>query len=309
MKIITITLNPAFDVHCEIPDFKILKENYATSHSKCAGGKGINISRALSNFGIANTAYCVVGNLGGKEFLEAICNDGIDCKSICVEGSIRENITIHSNSGETRISFEGFSLTDKIFDDIFGMIYAELGSETIVTFTGRLCKGLSKASAIKFLSDIKNTDAKLIVDCNSFTLGDLTEIKPFLIKPNEQEITEIADIDIDNIDSVFQVARSIHKKGIENVMISLGENGFAFCGRDGEYKVDVPHIEPISTIGAGDSTIAGFMAGMHLKLNMCDCLGLSASFGTSACLTEGTNPPEKEVIYEINRKVKVEKYI
>lgn len=309
MKIITITLNPAFDIHCEIPDFKVLMENYAAAHSKCAAGKGINISRALMGFGIENIAYCVVGSSNGKEFLEAIANDNIDCKSIFAEGSIRENITIHSNRGETRISFEGFTLNDKIFDEVFDTIKPELNSETVVTFTGRLCKGLSKASAIKFLSDVKNTGAKLIVDCNSFTLDDLIEIKPFLIKPNEQEITEIADVNVNNMDSVFEVARSIHRSGIENVMISLGANGFAFCGKDGEYKVDVPSIDPISTIGAGDSTIAGFMAGMHMKLDISDCLKLSASFGTSACLTEGTNPPDKEVIYEINKKVKVEKYI
>ena len=309
MKIITITLNPAFDVHCEIEDFKVLKENYATSYSKCAGGKGINISRALSKFGIENTAYCVVGSSNGKEFIEAICNENIDCKSIFVDGSIRENITIHTNRGETRISFEGFSLDDKIFHDVFHMITPELNSDTVVTFTGRLCKGVSKESAIKFLSDIKNTGAKLIVDCNSFTLDELIKIKPFLIKPNEQEITDIADIDINDMDSVFEVARSIHKKGIQNVMISLGAKGFAFCCGDGEYKVTVPNIEPVSTIGAGDSTIAGFIAGMYLKLDMPDRLKLSASFGTSACLTEGTTPPEKDVISEINKKVKVEKYI
>ena len=168
MKIITITLNPAFDVHCSIDDFKVLKENYATDVSKCAGGKGINISRALCSYGVENIAYCVVGTSNGREFIRSVEKDGLNVKAVMTEGSIRENITIHSLCGDTRLSFEGFTLCDSIFDKLYSMLKVDVDKDTVVTFTGRLCPGLSKSSAIEFLTKIKSMGAKLIVDSNSF---------------------------------------------------------------------------------------------------------------------------------------------
>ena len=113
MKIITLTLNPAFDIHCYAKNFKEYTENFVEVLSKDAGGKGINISRALTYNGIDNAAYMVVGCENKKEFIKSIKEDNINYKEIEVSGKIRENITIHSdNVPETRISFSGFCINE-----------------------------------------------------------------------------------------------------------------------------------------------------------------------------------------------------
>lgn len=302
MKVITITLNPAFDVHCDIETFELCRENYATSYAKHAGGKGINISRALKEYGVDNIACCVIGDENGKEFLSQLDKDNINYKEVMVPGRIRENITVHTGGKETRISFEGFIIDEGVLDSIYELIDAEKCEDMIVTFTGRLCKGVNKDKIIAFLKKIKSLGVRLIVDCNSFGLGDLAEIKPFLIKPNEEEIVKLVG-DRGYFDRL-SVARDIYQKGIENVIISLGGDGFVYCGKWGEYEIKAPEIAVVSTIGAGDSLIAGFIAGLCDRREPADVLILAAAFGTAACMEEGTNAPSKEKVELIEQKIK-----
>ncbi len=306
MKVLTITLNPAFDMHCNIENLQLYKENYVTSFMKHAGGKGINISRALTGFGVENTAVCVLGDSGGQEFLRLLQEDAICCKHIMTEGRIRENITIHSCGRETRISFEGFEINKKIFDDLYEIVKGHQCDDFVVTFTGRLCKGISNTEAGDFLKKIKTLGAKLIVDCNSFTIEELTEISPYLIKPNEQEISQLLGCEVKTEDEAFAAARRLCNSCIENVIVSLGSKGFVFCSKNSKLRIKVPEIVPVSTIGAGDSLIAGFIAGISGGRNMADALKLAASFGTAACLTEGTNPPCKSDILAVEKEVIVE---
>ncbi len=305
MKIITITLNPAFDVHYKVPDLKLLKQSYATDVVKHAGGKGVNISRALSFNGVENISVCVLADVGGADFFNSLKSDGLNCIPIYTDGRIRENITLHSNDGETRISCEGFTLNKEILNSVLQSIEKEIEKDTIVTFTGRLNDGITRYDAIEFLQKIKGFGAKLIVDCNSFTAKDLIKIKPYLIKPNEQEISELLGVEINSQKSAAQIAEGLVNDGIENVIISLGEKGFVFFNRNCLKFVNVPKITPVSTIGAGDSTIAGFIAGMAKYMDVDSILKLSAAFGTAACLAEGTNPPDRGDIERIYNDVKV----
>ena len=304
MNVVTLTLNPAFDVHLRVDDFKLLKENFATDYNKQAGGKGVNISRALVDYGVCNTAFCIMGKDNSQEFLKELEMDNVNCVSVIKEGRIRENITVHSLEGETRISLEGLSLNDGIFNEIYPVIESQLNEDTVLTFTGRLPKGVTTLSAVGFLKRIKESKAKLIVDCNSFSLNELLEIKPFLIKPNEQEIEQLIGDGFSERD-LIQNMKTFCDKGIENVVVSLGDKGFLYCRKDGMYKVEVPKITPVSTIGAGDSLIAGFVSGMAQNCDIEQTLKLSASFGTAACLEEGTTPPKKEKIANILNHVKI----
>ncbi|MBQ9757560.1 MAG: hexose kinase [Clostridia bacterium] len=303
MKIFTITLNPAFDVHYNVENLELRKENYAYSVTKHAGGKGVNVSRALKGYGIENTACLVLGKTGGKEFLDALKADGLLCRTLMKDGMVRENITLHSNDGETRISAEGGDTDEEILARLFDMMKAECDENTVVTFTGRLPKGITKEAATEFLLKIKGLGAKVVVDCNSFSKDELFSIKPFLIKPNEQEIEQLLGKRADSADDAAYLAKILFEKGIENVIISLGPLGFAYYGAGGASLVSVPKIEAVSTIGAGDSLIAGFVAGLTKGLKTEDTLRLAAAFGTAACLAEGTRPPTKENIEKIFERV------
>lgn len=310
MKIITLTLNPAFDIHCECEEFRAFSENLADITSKDAGGKGVNISRALIKNGIENTAYIVLGNENSDEFLGKLEDEGIKFKEFLVSGRIRENITLHSSkTPETRISFSGFSADDSVIDRINEKLKKEDLSQMILTFTGRIPDGISKGYVKSFLVGLKEKGVKIIVDSKSFDKYDIVEIKPWLIKPNEEEVGLYSDILVKDIESAKVAAVGLNKKGIENVIVSLGERGAVFAGYDGVFEIVPPKIKIKSTIGAGDSMISGFVFGIKKGMAIQETLKFAAAFGSAACLREGTNPPEWEEILKISEKVEVRKYM
>ena len=123
MKIITITLNPAFDIHCYTEHFRPFQENLARITERAAGGKGVNISRALTANGIDNTALVVLGDENAEDFRRSLSAYGMNVEEILVKGRIRENMTLHtSNAPETRISFSGFNADDSLLSQVSDML-------------------------------------------------------------------------------------------------------------------------------------------------------------------------------------------
>lgn len=302
MKIITLTLNPAFDIHCYTKNFKEYTENFVEVISKDAGGKGINISRALTNNNIYNTAYVIVGNENKGEFIKSIKKDNINYKEIEVSGKIRENITIHSdNVPETRISFLGFSIDKTHILKLKNMLKKENLKDSIITFSGSIPKGVDKENIIEFLMFIKQSGAQLIIDSKSLSYEEILYIKPWMIKPNEEEIRIYS-----NKSSAYEAALDLRNAGIENVIVSLGENGAIYSSKEGIFSAKVPEIQVVSTIGAGDSLIAGFIGAISKGKTYIDAFKLGVSYGSAACFISGTNPPKSEDIEKIYKNIKIE---
>lgn len=297
MNIITITLNPAFDVHCSAPNLTLYHENLAEITSTDAGGKGINISRALTINGIDNLAFTILGDENGELFERALSAEGITYRALSVKGRIRENITCHTEGApETRISFKGFSIDESILKKAASSLLPDIDSDSVVTFTGRVPSGVDMNTVKAFLCEFTSKGARLVIDSRSFSLDDLREMRPWLIKPNQEEISEYLEREITEFDEITEAAAALHRDGIENVMISLGEDGAMLVCADGIFTAKPPKIDAISTIGAGDSSIAGFLAAAKNGESSSERLKKAVAFGSAACLTEGTKPPKKEDI-------------
>ncbi len=302
MKVITITLNPAFDIHCHTATFKPYLENHCTVTAREAGGKGVNISRALTVNGIQNLALVVLGEENGADFRRLLLADGLTLSEIFVPGRIRENITLHcDDSEETRISFSGFEAEDSLLEQVKTVILKECSEDTAVTFTGSNPKGLSIDGVKKFLKELEETGARIVIDSRSFSLDDLVELKPWLIKPNQEEISAYLGRSAETFDEVVVVASELHRKGIENVMISMGSKGALLACGEGVFVARPPKVEALSTIGAGDSSIAGFLS--VAEKSAAERLRRGVAFGTAACLTAGTRPPLPRDVEEIFSQV------
>ncbi len=308
MKCITLTLNPAFDRHCFVPNLRLYHEHLATSDSCEAGGKGVNIARAMCSNGVDNLAVVVMGKENEAQFSQALINDGLKFVSLSVEGRVRENLTIHTDGPETRVSFEGFECDDALLDDVYALMATQLDGETIVTFTGRAPSGVSMTAVTEFLEKIRNKGAKVVIDSRSFsTLDEIIAAKPWLIKPNQEEISEYLGREIKTHEEIIDIAEGIRKSGVENVMVSLGAKGALLVCEEGVYICTPPKIEAISSIGAGDSSIGGFIAAILEGLSPKDALCRSVAYGTAACMRAGTLPPLKADVEKILAEVKLNK--
>lgn len=303
MKIITLTLNPAFDTHCITEDFRLGHESFFEILSKDAGGKGINISRALNAVNADNTAVVVIGKDNAEEYCKKLNESGVKYLPLFVDGRIRENIILHDRSDvETRVSFNGFTVDKGLFAEAVKTI-GEINADTIITLTGSDPKGINIAEVKEFVNQLKAKGAKVVIDNRSFTLSDILEVKPFLIKPNKDEISRYMGREIKTTEEMLTVAKDLYKQGVENVMISSGESGAVLACNEGEFAVVPPKITAVSTIGAGDSMIAGFIYAYIGGKSKCDCLKFAVSFGTSACKQKGTLPPALNDIKNIFKKL------
>ena len=297
MKIVTLTLSPAFDVHSEAPNFAAFHENLCTVTSRDAGGKGVNISRALTKNGVENIALVVLGRENGEEFRACLAREGIALLGIEAEGRIRENHTLHTKGApETRISFAGSAVEASILDKAERALTPLLEDGCAVTLTGRVPVGIPIEAVKAFLCRLSARGVRVVIDSKSFSMKDILDCRPFLIKPNEEEIAEYTSHPVKTLADAATVARKIACGGVENVMISLGDKGAVLASPTGDFCVAAPSVEVRSTVGAGDSAIAGFLAALSAGLSDGECLRTAVAYGSAACMSEGTNPPTPEAI-------------
>ncbi len=307
MNIITLTLSPAYDVHCRAEGLKLHHENFATVMRRDAGGKGVNISRALTQNGVQNCAVVALGAENAADFRASLDAFGMSWIEIPVAGRIRENYTFHTPDGrETRISFPGAKVDAKILDRVEEVVSATIGNGDALTLTGRLPDGLQMADIKAFLRRMQAKGARVVIDSRSFSLSDLCDIRPWLIKPNEEEIALYLGQDSPGFDAISEGARRLQQQGIQNVMVSLGSRGALLMTDGGAWIATPPRVAVCSTIGAGDSSIAGFLAATGEGKAPAECLATAIAFGSAACMNPGTEPPRDTDVAEILKWVKVE---
>lgn len=303
MKIITLTLNPAFDLHCLCPSFAANRENIAEITDFNAAGKGVNISRALAAAGTQSIAVLALGKENADDYLTRVRADGLTPVVFENDGRIRENITLHHTGRETRISFPGFAADATLWSRVEAYLTRVVDSQTVLTVTGSLPVGLEAKQLFGFLEHSGEIGAKVVIDSRSFSAGDLLRLRPYLIKPNRQELSELM-AQMGEKDEI-RLAERLHRAGIENVLLSKGKDGALLCCREGILTAVSEAIRPVSTIGAGDASIAGFLHAGQVAGNAAERLSSACAFGAAACLSLGSAPPSSQEIKKQLFRVRV----
>jgi 1-phosphofructokinase family hexose kinase len=307
MKIVTITLNPAIDLHIAMEKLIIGEDNSANITARHSGGKGVNLSRALHVNGVKNTCYMVLGEQNADEFIAPLVKLGMEFEYDTTTGCIRENINLHFGKRETVIATSGPKLDCELLSRVRKRLEGLVDKDTAVAFTGRISEGTDKAAIIDMLTSLKGQGAKLILDSKSIDKDDIEILKPYLIKPNESEAEELVGIKVDTVKKAALAAEKIRELGVEKVMVSLGSEGLLFMSDEGVFHAVCEKIDPLSTVGAGDSTIAGFLKAKALGLPDEMATAHAAAFGTAACLCAGTEPPSRKNVERMLETVKITK--
>lgn len=301
MKIYTLTLCPAYDVHAVAENFTCGKENLVTVTSREAGGKGINISRALKSMGVETVAVVLLGEENSAEYETLIKKDRLSPVIIHTGGRIRENLTIHHSGGETRISHRGADAPSELVELLKSKISP--APCDILTLTGRLPEGITPRDLYPYLKELRDSGIKLIIDSRSYGVEDISALRPWLIKPNREEIVEYVGENIDGLSEVVWYRDDLLSLGAENVLLTLDRDGAALITQNNTLTLHAPEVKVISTIGAGDSSIAGFIYAYVIGTELGEALRYSVAFGSAATLTDGTMPPRADDIKRILKKL------
>lgn len=271
--IYTITFNPALDYISQVENFEIGKINRTQSEKILPGGKGLNVSIVLKNLGIENTAIGFIAGFTGKELRRAIEEYGIKTDFIEVKNGItRINVKITSKEQAKKIDDEikqeetalngiGPEITEENINQLLEKIQ-NMKKEDIVVLSGNVPKGVQNDIYEKICKILSQKNITFIVDSTRELLINVLKYKPFLIKPNKEELEETFKIKINTKEEIIKNAQKLQSMGAENVLISLGGDGAILVTKENkEYYSKAPKGKVLNTVGAGDSMVAGFLAG------------------------------------------------
>lgn len=259
--IYTITFNPALDYISQVENFKIGKINRTKTEKILPGGKGLNVSTVLKNLGIESTALGFIAGFTGKELKRNIEEKGIKTDFIKVEkGITRINVKISSNE-ETALNGNGPEITEKDINKLLEKI-EKITKEDMVILAGNIPRCINNDIYEIICKTLERNNVTFVVDATKELLMNVLKYKPFLIKPNKEELEETFKEKIETKEEIIVHAKKLQLIGAQNVLISLGGEGAILLTTEGnEFYSKAPKGKVLNTVGAGDSMVAGFIAG------------------------------------------------
>lgn len=300
--IYTLTFNPALDYVIKTKNFKTGKINKSKEEHIFPGGKGINVSIVLEALDQKTTAIGFISGFVGKEIEKQVQKYGVKTDFIEIKNeNSRINVKILDEKEETAINANGPYIDSKYFELLYKKLEILKNNDTLV-LSGSVPNGVENNIYEKICKMLENKNIKIVVDTTGELLLKTLKYKPYLIKPNQQELEEIFNIKISNQDEALEYAERLQTKGAQNVIVSMGSLGAVLLDENGySYKINAIGVEDVvNTVGAGDSMVAGFLAGHEIYNNYDKALqmGVAAATATTNTLFLATKEKIKEKLLQ-----------
>lgn len=300
--IYTITFNPALDYISQVDNFEIGKINRTKTEKILPGGKGLNVSTVLKNLGIESTALGFIAGFTGDELKTDIEQRGIKTDFIKVkEGITRINVKISSKE-ETALNGNGPEITEEDIQKLLERI-EKIKNEDIVILAGNIPKCINNNIYEIICKTLEQNDVRFIVDATKELLMNVLKYKPFLIKPNKEELEETFKEKIDTKEEIVAHAKKLQSMGAQNVLISLGGDGAILVTTNDEvYFSKAPKGKVVNTVGAGDSMVAGFIAGYEKSGDFEQAFKMGIATGSASAFSMNLATAEEvaSLLKEIN---------
>lgn len=291
--IYTVTFNPALDYTMKVNNLHTGEINRADSEQMNYGGKGINVSAILSRLKTENKALGFIAGFSGDKLAEMLNADGIDNDFVKLNnGFTRINVKIKSDN-ETDINANGPDIHKEDLEKLFEKLDALKQGDYLV-LAGSIPKSLPDNIYENILERLKNRNIKFVIDATGDLLLNVLHFKPFLIKPNHHELGELFDVKIKEYDDIVKYSKLLQEKGAENVLVSCGKKGAVLLDSQGNtYQIGNVPGKIISSVGCGDSMVAGFVAGYIEKGDYAYALKLGAACGNATAFSQSLATKEE----------------
>ena len=299
--IYTVTFNPSLDYIVSVKDFKTGITNRTDSEKILPGGKGINVSTVLVNLGIPNTALGFVAGFTGDEIIRRLSGLGVNNGFIRLDdGFSRINLKLSTIEG-TEINGRGPDIGKEQVKMLMDRL-DELKEGDILFLSGSIPAGMGDDAYEKIMQALEGRGVIIAVDATRDLLMKVLPYKPFLIKPNNYELGEIFGVELKSRKSVIPYAKKLQEMGAVNVLVSMAGEGAVLVAEDGQVlETEAPKGKLINGVGAGDSMVAGFMAGYMEKHDYrhAFCMGVAAGSASAFSENLATGAEIKKVYDQI----------
>lgn len=279
--IYTVTFNPALDYVMQVGTLLHGETNRSTRETLHFGGKGINVAVVLSRLGIPVTAWGFIAGFTGEALETAVRAEGIHTDFIRLKaGNTRINVKLKGNT-ETEINADGPAVDAQALGALYRQLNTLKAGDTLV-LAGSVPTSLPRDIYAQIMMRLQGRDIRLAVDATGELLQAVLPYRPFLIKPNLRELEELSGRTLDTPAAVTAAAKELQAQGAQNVLVSLGKGGALLIDATGEtHSVAAHKGTPIDTVGAGDSMVAGFLAGVDRGYAHALALGNAAGGATA----------------------------
>lgn len=297
--IYTVTFNPAVDLVVHADEVKIGLTNRSKSEEIYFGGKGINVSLVLKELGIRSRALGFVAGFTGAAIENSLVERGIDADFVHLEkGFSRINVKIKSGE-ETELNGRGPKIPEKSLQELLEKLGKIEDGDTLV-LAGSIPADLPEDIYEKILERLSGRKIRAVVDATKELLLNVLKYKPFLVKPNEHELGETFGVELKTVDEIIEHARKLKEMGASNVLVSRAGNGAVLLDEHGKTHICGACKGTVkNSVGAGDSMVAGFIAGCEKDYDYALKLGTAA--GGATAFSEGL--AEKDEIFTLLKKL------
>ena len=300
----TITLNPAVDMLTKASNFSLGKLNRTQEAKYVVGGKGINISIFLNNIGKKTKALGFVAGFTGYFIKSELDKLGIENDFVETLGTTRINMKLTTDT-ETEINGQSSAVNSENITEFFEKLDV-LTTEDVVFLSGNVIAGMELEDFKKIAAKVADKGATLVVDSNKDLVLDTLQYKPFVVKPNEFELGEMFGITLNGLEEILVYARKLQECGAQNVLVSRGAKGAILLTENDEVlEVNVAEGKIVSTVAAGDSMLAMFVAKYNETKDYAEALKYASAAGGATSFSVGVG--SKELIEELLPQIKVKK--
>lgn len=296
--IYTVTLNPAIDYDIYLNKFNLGTLNNSNKINLRAGGKGINVSIMLNNLSEENTALGFVGGFTGKYLLSLLDELNIYHKFIQTDVLTRINVKINDDVEETEIAGITESFSEKYLKELLEIL-SKTTENDILILSGSIPKHISETI---YYEISKTTKAKIVLDTRGNLLMQNVN-NNLLIKPNIKELEEVFNVKFENEKMIYEYCKIFFEKGVKNILVSMGSQGALLIKPNLMLKGNVPSGKYINSIGAGDSTVAGFTYAYVNNYSEKETLKLAIACGSATAYSYGIG--NKELINDLLNKIEI----
>lgn len=299
--IYTVTFNPSLDYIVSVDDFKLGMTNRTSSELLLPGGKGINVSTVLMNLGIESTALGFTAGFTGDEIERRLKSMGVKSEFIKInQGNSRINLKLKSIDG-TEINGSGPDISEEEVQ----LLIRRLGGLTegdVLFLAGSIPASLPDDMYQRIMGKLQKKGILIVVDATGELLTNVLEYRPFLIKPNNHELGEIFQTTLQTREQAVPYGKKLQEMGARNVLISMAGEGAVLVAEDGQVLMaPAPEGRLVNGVGAGDSMVAGFMAGWLLKKDYAHAFYMGVSAGSASAFSERL--ATKEEILEVYDRI------
>ena len=284
--IYTVTFNPSLDYIVTVDNFTTGRVNRTTTEFMYPGGKGINVSIVLKNLGYDNIALGFEAGFTGEEIIRRISDMGIIHDFIHVDNGLsRINVKIRSDN-ESEINGQGPAIEADHINKLYQR-FDKLKNGDILVLAGSIPTVMPDSMYMDIMKYLKGRNIKIVVDATKDLLVNVLEYRPFLIKPNNHELGEIFGVELKTRDEVVEYAKRLQKMGAVNVLVSMAGEGAVLVAEDGSiFKTPAPKGVVKNSVGAGDSMVAGFIAGYLNSGNYVGAFKMGVCTGSASAFSD-----------------------